>query len=136
MDHSWNQLNQFNQQYQRLAAAATNSVAANPRLDFPQAFLEQTAALATPGKSLICCLYRYCFRTCNVKGVFTRNKIFYSKIITARYRRVSVQGWGGGHLGPVLCLGGFCPEGGLSETPLTVKSRWYTSYWNAFLFIN
>ena len=53
MDHSWNQLNQFNQQYQRLAAAATNSVAANPRLDFPQAFLEQTAALATPGKSVI-----------------------------------------------------------------------------------
>ena len=52
MDHSWNQLNQFNQQYQRLAAAASNSVAGNPRLDFPQALLEPTAAaLATPGKN-------------------------------------------------------------------------------------
>ena len=50
MDHSWNQLNQFNQQYQRLAAAASNSVAGNPRIDFPQALLEPTAALATPGK--------------------------------------------------------------------------------------
>ena len=35
---------------------------------------------------------------------------------------------GEGHLGPEgVCQG---------ETPLTVKSRWYTSYWNAFLFIN
>ena len=59
MDHSWNQLNQFNQQYQRLAAAATNSVAGNPRLDFPQAFLEQTAALATPGNVLAVFVFLY-----------------------------------------------------------------------------
>ena len=45
-----------------------------------------------------------------------------------------------------LCLGGLCPEGlcpgrgslsaGVSvrETPRTVMSGWYASYWNDFLF--
>ena len=34
-----------------------------------------------------------------------------------------------------LCLGGLCQMGSLSgRHPHMVKSRWYASYWNAFLF--
>ena len=42
--------------------------------------------------------------------------------------RVSVQGWS--------LSGGLCPEGSLSgRSPDTVTCGWYTSYWNAYLFM-
>ena len=40
-------------------------------------------------------------------------------------RRVSVQG--------VSVQGNLCPGVSVRETPRMVKSRWYASYWNAFL---
>ena len=53
---------------------------------------------------------------------------------------VSVQGWGSLSRGGGLCPGGggLCPGGWGSLSrghPHTVKSGWYTSYWNAFLFV-
>ena len=77
--------------------------------------------------------------------------------VSVQGRRVSVQGslsrrWGslskgeslssgvlclcpeGGLCLGGLCLGGLCPGESVRETPRTVKSGQYASYWNAFLF--
>ena len=44
------------------------------------------------------------------------------------------RGWVSVHGG--LCSGGSLSKGvSVRETPLMVTSRWYASYWNAFLFV-
>ena len=51
---------------------------------------------------------------------------------------VSVQGDlcpGGSVQGVSVCTTHSLPYGGVSETPHKVMSVWYTSYWNAFLFV-
>ena len=69
----------------------------------------------------------------DTRGIFTARKRSLRRLCF--HRCLSVHRGGG--LG--ICPGGLCPGGSLSrgmyvmETPHTVISGWYASYWNAFM---